>query len=912
MAHAQALPAEDLTADELVAKGSAAFDAQDFTAAERLLGQLVNDYGENPAVAPIVDKIRPLLAMCHVKSGAFSDALTLIDASLANQKLPAAAREELSFWRGICLLQTNDITAAQEQFGAYFADDRHDRTRRYEAFLLFGAGYIQLDDHAGAADFFADQIPKLPPDQREVSGRATVLQLHSLIQAGRRQAAVALVRRTFPLLEDLTQLVSFQLLTLQLGAECLDAGHAHLAITCLNRLWPRERLLAHQRGKLDEWRARRARLKAEGARREAIVFQIDGVLARIERELAEFEKIESYDAALRLRLAQAFMALQRWREAAMILDEATASLEPDKMVEQAALTALECWQQCGDDIRLLAAADRYLEIFGEHGRGDHVPDALFARGEALRGLQRMEEAEKTFGDLANEWPRHRLAPRAMLVGGICQLETSREEAALQTFEALRRRFRKGPLHEDAMFWEAMALSFAKRYDESRAALDASLKAYPDGRYAGDALFEKARTYHNQMRHADAVAVFREFRKRWPEHRNADESRLLLGESLMAMGEMDAGLRELRAIPPDEPRLREEALFKEGEALRKLERWEAVARHFAQFVRENPRSRRLAEAALWQARAAGRLGRPDEARTLAFDTILRLGDDPANEGVEDLLLGLERLWSGPDARSTLLPRLQKEAGTAREAGRRTLALRLDWARARFLLRNDPAAARDLCFGLRELVKPEDHHPAIIADCADAWRESGGFPVATELYQALRRWHPRAVEKERAALGLGLIAAAQARDDEALTWFDRCVAESVTGAAANDALLEKALILRNRGLPREAMPLLQKVTGSRLATSRHKARALLELGRCSILAGDHPGAARHFQRCYLSGARWKDCAAEAWLQHGRTLEHLKDPAAAADVYRGLLARNDMAALPPARAARERLAALEGSAP
>ena len=62
----------------------------------------------------------------------------------------------------------------------------------------------------------------------------------------------------------------------------------------------------------------------------------------------------------------------------------------------------------------LVAADRYLEVFGEHGRGDHVPEALFARGEALRGMERMEEAEGAFGDVANDWPEHGLAARAML------------------------------------------------------------------------------------------------------------------------------------------------------------------------------------------------------------------------------------------------------------------------------------------------------------------------------------------------------------------------------------------------------------------------------------------------------------------------------------------------------------------
>ena len=96
----------------MLAQGRAAFDAQDFAKAEKLLDQLVTDYGENPAVAPAVDEIRPLLAMCKVKRGVFDEAILLIDASLKNPKLPPPAKEELSFWRGICLLRTGELSAA--------------------------------------------------------------------------------------------------------------------------------------------------------------------------------------------------------------------------------------------------------------------------------------------------------------------------------------------------------------------------------------------------------------------------------------------------------------------------------------------------------------------------------------------------------------------------------------------------------------------------------------------------------------------------------------------------------------------------------------------------------------------------------------------------------------------------------
>ena len=911
-APAPAQQAADLTAPELLKAARVAFAAQDFAKAEQHFDQLLADYGENAEVAPLVDECRPMLAMCKVKAKAFDDAVALIEASLKQPKLPAAVREELQFWRGICLLQTGEVMPAQEQFGEYYADEKHDRTRRYEAFLLFGTGYIQLEDFDGAADFFSEQIPKLPADQPEVAGRATVLLLHSFIEAERLDEAVQLVRRTFPKLDGLTQVVSFQLLTLSLGAQCLADGKNYDAITCLNRLWPRARLLQHQQAKLDAAKQRRELLRKEGAQREALVFQTDGIITRIERELEQFAKIESYDAALRLRLAQAFIGLERWREAGLILDDAVATLEPDKTLEQAAVTAVECWQQTGDHARVIAAADRYFRIYAEHRRGDHLPQTLMAKGEGLRGLDQMQDAEKEFGEVANDWPQHPLAPRAMLMAGLCQMERGRSDMALLAFEALRRRFKKGPLHEDSMFWEGVALSLEHRYDEARARLAASIAAYPKGRYPAAAQFERARCLHNQMKHREAAVEFKAWLKQHPGDRQENEARLLLAESLMADGEMDAGMKMLREIPRDEARLWEEAQFKEGEALRKLGRTEPARDHYVAFIKDNPRSRRLAEAALWQSRTVQKLGQPEAARELVWATLEKHGDDPLSEGVEDLLDGLTKLYRGEHETRVLSLALAEKAAAAKKADRRTLALRLGWAQALVLKAESASRARTILYNLAGLVDPAMHHPRIIADTADAWREANGHQRAKQFYLDLRKWHPRALERERAALGLGLIARDAGDKDGALEWFERCIAESVTGASGNEALLEKASLLRGLKQTKEAREALTEVTTSRLATTLQKARALLALGHCALDAGDLPLAAKHFQRCCLSGAKWKDTAAEAWLQHALVLEQLRDRPAAVATLRTMLAKPDLAALPPAKEARAKLAAWEGGAP
>lgn len=905
-----AAPAGGLTASELLWRGRAAFDGRDFAGAEKYFDQLLEDYGENPEVAPLADEIRPALALCRIRRGAFDEALVLIDRSLKAPKLPAAALDELRFWRGVCLLRLDRTREAQEQFGAYFAEEAHDRYRRYEAFLLFGAGYVELGDFRSAADFFKDRIPKLPPDQKEVAGRARVLLLHSLIEAGRRDEALALARETFPLLEEMTQVVSFQLLTLRLGSELLEAGKWHDAIACLNRLWPRGRLLEHQRRRREEWTARRERLKKEGAAREALVFQMDGVLTRLARELEQFEKIESYDAALQLRLARAFMGLERWREAATLLERAVTTLPEDETLARAALTELQCWRQIPRWDKALAAADRCLRRFFPNGSDPEVPGILLARGEALRGLSKLEEAERQFAEIARRFPKDAQAARALFLAGICQMEMERFEAAAGTFRMVAERFPESPLRADALYWEGVTLTFQKAWNPAREKLAEYLKEYPRGPNAGDAAFERARCLHNQLRHAPAAAEFQAFLKQYPDHRRAGEAWLLLGEALMAEGRVEDGMKALEKVPEDNPRLHEEAQFKIGEALRKLDRPEDERRHFAAWMAAHPRSRRLAEAVLWQGRAARKTGNVEEARALYWRTLESLGDDPANEGVEDLLLATRRLYPGAEGGESLLARLDGLHRSAREAGRKTLAARALWARGHLSRETSPDEARAAFLQLGELLDPAVHHPRMLADCADARREAGALKAAAELYRALRKWHPRAVERERSSYGLGMIALAEGRREEAMEWFKQCEKEAVAGSAGGDAMLERAALSREAGKIGEAEETLRKVAGGRLTLPRQKARALLELGRCALDRGDPAKAATHFQRCYLSGARFPEFAGEAWIQHGLCLEALKRTDEAVKVYQALLAKRGFKTLPVAGRARERLAALGGS--
>ena len=112
-----------------------------------------------------------------------------------------------------------------------------------------------------------------------------------------------------------------------------------------------------------------------------------------------------------------------------------------------------------------------------------------------------------------------------------------------------------------------------------------------------------------------------------------------GQKGLRLAVMEVG--RWASVPVEDVRLHEAAVFKEGEVLGTLERWEAVREHFAKFVREHPRSARLAEAVHEQARAAAKSGHAEKARELVRAVVKGLL----------LVKGGGSSWSGRCSRSS---------------------------------------------------------------------------------------------------------------------------------------------------------------------------------------------------------------------------------------------------------------------
>jgi len=868
--------AVNLTPIEHLNAARAAYDSGDWPQAESLFDSFIKTYEGVPETAETARKSKPLLVTARLRQKKYAETLELLEAVLQDPLIEPVSADEMAFWRGICHLQVEDFDKALAAFGAFYGGklpyviklpDAHQRVhsgRRVETVLLYAACLLMKEDFQGTAKFLGEQIPNLQKLNREAAGRATVLRLHALMEAADDDGALALVRETFPRLGEITQVIAFQTLTLQLGSKFLDEQRWYDAIFCLQRIWPREQLLLHQRRAQEQFVDR-----LEAVRRmpnqEYLAFQYEGLLARIARELDQFEKIENFDSALRLRLAMAYKELQRYREAALVLEDMLARMPEDPIVEKASLALIQCWMQVERWPKAVEAADTYLSKFKRKDNPD-VPMVHFLKASALHADRKPNDAELAFATVHQLHPEHELAPRALFMEGICLLEQELNLEAMDAFKDTAKRYPKSDVNEDCFYWTGMALSFEKRHAETREHMENYLRRFTkDARYVPDATFRIAFCSFGIPEYPRAIKELRAFIETYPGSQFAEEAKLLLGDALGAEGKVDDAVAVFKSVDRSlSAKFYEEAQFRIGNIYKLTERPDDMQAHYEQFIQANPESQRIAEAVYWVGVTHDNAGRREEARTAYWNAISSHGDNIASRGVEDILIALPKVYPGEEGRSELLAKMDVLIAETTPS-RPNLSLRTQWARASLLAKKDPSSARDLLLKAKPLLNIRHHSPVIIADIADAVRESGDLAEAKTMYTDLRKWHPRAMEKDRAYLGLGLVALKEHQQEDALKWLARFEKETLGSP------------------PRQI-----------------KAQTLIKLGDLMVAKREELKATAFYERVYVSYGKYRNEVASAYSKRASTLEKLKMTDKAMDVRRELALREDLAATPEAQQA------------
>ncbi|MEY5012032.1 MAG: hypothetical protein RLZZ253_3171, partial [Verrucomicrobiota bacterium] len=590
------------------------------------------------------------------------------------------------------------------------------------------------------------------------------------------------------------------------------------------------------------------------------------------QERALQEKHPELWTRIRLQVAAALKILNRNQEAALVLEqlgnqwsEPGPAQNTPSMGETVRLNALHAWGEASRPDRVRKAAAVFLE---KHPHSSHLPEVLYLKASADREEKRFGDAIASFGALAAQFPKSAQTPAARFQSAYCQFLAGNTTAARAGFSRLTADLGTHLLAEESAAWEV----YTRIHDpkDCHTAANRYLKRYGSGAHSGSVRFQKARAAH-LLDDPGALQELESFLRDYPEHPQKEEALLVSAESQAASGDGPTALQLLGQIPLSESPVSQEAWFRRGQMLRMAGRYSDLLAHMEHFAKSQPKSPRLGEAVLQSAWCHRKLGHPDTAEALSWETVRLHGNDPANPGIDDILVALcenRHTRQEPGAADRVVSRLAELRKEAQTTGQQTLALRCIWAESK--LRPEPGS-RILPEAARQ-VRPETAPPAVLADLAEALPADAN-PAA--LWLELLRWNPEAPQKDRALLALAHLNQSDPR--KALEFLNRL--ETETPATP---LLPRALLLRAHLLgperPGEALEILGRLLTLPSAGTREKALALLESAGVHIRQGRPALAIPFYQKVYVTYLRWPDLTTRAYMESARAFDSLGDRAAA----------------------------------
>ncbi len=911
---------QNLTANELAVNAKSLYTQGKYAEAAALYRKFIGDYGAAKEAQEAVRQMRYPLAMSLLQTQKFPEAREAIDAALRNDPaVDAHLRQELVFWKAVCEMQDQEYGTARqslEQFLAQFptgAERNPSYAKQFpaiqkssEARMLIGTCLLLEEKHKEAAAYFAEIESALPPADR---GRATVLELYALLEAGEHDRAMDLVTEEYPRMGGLLQLITFQTLTLDLGSRYLEKQELRKAIICLQRIWTAERLLKHQEARLADLESKLQAANANPAADPYAKLLYGQMIAKVKREIESFRKIENFDSALRLRLATAYQGMQRYRESALIMEAMLNEMPPDKLVESASVNLVQSWNQIERWPKAIEAARTFAAKFPQ---SENLPLVMYLQGIAEQKSFRCDEAVATFDEVSKKFPDSPFAGRARFMKGFSLLLAERNAEAIAVFEEFPKKHPQHELAEPAAYWRGMAYSLDKQFPRARTAMEEYLAKYPDGQMRSAAVFRKAYCAQQLEDYTTSIKELYGYLRQFPDREENSEARVLLGDALMNEGRMDEGVAALKGINRADTRFYEEGVFKTGKAYKLLEDHDALRALMTAFKDENPRSPRVAEAVYHLGWIHRQADEPEKARDVYWEAITAYGNDPAIWSVDDLFPALAKLHRGPEESAHYQARLRGLGESAHRSDQKVLEMRTLWARAAALRKSSPIQANSLLAEAAALADVQTTNPLLLADFAQALLDTNRDDEGGKMFRELVKWNPRAPQKDRAFAALGLLELRRGNEKAALGYFERFERETLGSAYLGQVLLAKARLEEARGRRADARETLEALLASPSSAGKEKAEALFQIGDLHMKDGKPQLAVPYFQRIFVMYGRWTGWVAKAYLRSGEAFEKLDDTDSARRTYQELVERGEMADFQETGTARDRLNALGGPLP
>lgn len=645
--------------------------------------------------------------------------------------------------------------------------------------------------------------------------------------------AIALLKKLQAKTHLVENFVALNSVAIRLGDELLDVNSHAKALEAYWAVRPRDVVAKMQKDRIAAIELRlEQNLKGAGkdpiALARAMRLNDEMVKPRPEeakRILAQFEKVPDFMPALYFRMARCFADLNKKWEAIVIFNHVLAKYPQTPWREAITFSRLALYSDLGFAERTYTFADEYLKEFP---KGQRAGDVARIKGITAMQAQDWVAAEKHFDaalKILATLPADQKAvhwTEARYQYGNARFLQNKFAAARRDFEGFIAEFGKdaggkGPFMEEAEYQLALTHLFTGHYQRDPELpgdvegaiehLTAWLAKWGEkSNFASDAKYRLAVCRFAASENEQCVTECREWLAKYgkdPREMLQPEVQALLGDALAALKQhaesAAAYIESYRLAKTDQ--VLNHSLFEAGKQLQKADDWAGVEKLYTEFVTTRPEHPSAVTAMYWMGKAKSKLGRMEEAKTLAIDTLKKHIGLPRTEGIEMILSQIAE-WSrrrppgwtpkpGEPEKWDAMAELERMLKPLRENANATAEARLLYAEGELhkLSRNHQKRA-ELIGKIADGTKPEDLSPHLLMEAGDHLLSIGAIDKADLYFRALRDNFPQAMNADAAYVGLGEVALARKNPEKAMEEFTYAIENLGAPYKLKEALIGQA--------------------------------------------------------------------------------------------------------------------------
>jgi TolA-binding protein len=369
--------------------------------------------------------------------------------------------------------------------------------------------------------------------------------------------------------------------------------------------------------------------------------------------------------------------------------------------------------------------------------------------------------------------------------------------------------------------------------------------------------------------------------------------------------------------------------------------------FTDFADRHPDNPAAVAAVYWVSKAKIKEGKSEEAKQYLADTILNNINNRNKDAVEQLLAQLAQTCSRrprqplmpkeapgaspaattkmetnaavavqnasptPRPSSTPLPPYDAEGDFSKylnetNVGNSPLAkARLRYAQAQLAgFTKKPDRQKELMVSIYADFSANQLSAQLLADCGEIALGKGQLDKAEAFYNELMTSFPKSDLLEYAYDGMGWLALARDKPQDALNWFNEAIDKIGAEAKLGHITYGKGLALLALGRTDEAKGIFEQVVGNKELRGEVTPLALISLGDIEEKKGNTAAATQFYQRVFVAYQRYPDAVVTAYFKAADAFIKLNKPEIAAAHFKEMLSNPRLAQSPRAEEARKRM--------